>query len=63
MLDGDNVVLSWSYDGPATFKVYSCTEPFGEYSYLVSSTMNSVILEGAVSEQQQLFYLVRVEND
>lgn len=63
MRSGDDVILSWTYSGNATFNVYSDTDPFGNFStYETSTSDTSVTLTGAVISSDKLFYIVRASN-
>ena len=60
-IEGNDVLLDWSYDGPATFHIYSCGEPYETYVYLTSTTETEATLVDALSGQR-VFYRVTVEN-
>jgi len=63
-VSGNDVVLSWSYNGDVVFNVYGDTTADGAFSNLVASTPDTTVtLPGAIATAEKVFYVVRASVD
>ncbi|MBL7032705.1 MAG: exo-alpha-sialidase [Candidatus Delongbacteria bacterium] len=59
-LSGADALLLWSYDQPATFKVYWSEEPFGPFDNLQATTTATSLQLDDIIQWGERFYIVTV---